>query len=364
MTVRHFNDERAPEALHKANFIALAPFIFAAAKAMRDLGFFRLLADSDTGLTKRELADKAGVTFYAASVLIDAACRADMVYREEENVNDADSRWSLTKTGLYLATDRMTEVNLNFSADVCAEGLLSLTESLRTGKPAGLRTFSETASTIYPLLETLPEPVRKSWFDYDHFYSDHVFEEELPILRRETSFRSVCDVGGNTGKFALAAASFDPEVKVTIADLPEQCAAAKEKIAAAGLSKRIALNPCDILKSSPADLPRGIDVWWMSQFLDCFNNDQAVRILRLVRGAMEDGAVLAVNEIFGDRQKRDTAALVVDECSLYFTAIANGVSRCFNSGECMEGLAAAGVRVRSVRDGLGLGHTLIIAEKA
>ena len=51
MTVRHFNDERAPEALHKANFIALAPFIFAAAKAMRDLGFFRLLADSDTGLT-------------------------------------------------------------------------------------------------------------------------------------------------------------------------------------------------------------------------------------------------------------------------------------------------------------------------
>ena len=61
MTVRHFNDERAPEALHKANFIALAPFIFAAAKAMRDLGFFRLLADSEKGLTKRELADKAGV---------------------------------------------------------------------------------------------------------------------------------------------------------------------------------------------------------------------------------------------------------------------------------------------------------------
>ena len=35
MTVRHFNDERAPEALHKANFIALAPFIFAAAKVRR-----------------------------------------------------------------------------------------------------------------------------------------------------------------------------------------------------------------------------------------------------------------------------------------------------------------------------------------
>ena len=363
MTVRHFNDERAPEALHKANFIALAPFIFAAAKAMRDLGFFRLLADSDTGLTKRELADKAGVTFYAASVLIDAAYRADMVCLEEEDAGN-DARWSLTKTGLYLATDRMTEVNLNFSADVCAEGLLSLTESLRTGKPAGLRTFSETASTIYPLLETLPEPVRKSWFDYDHFYSDHVFEEELPILRRETSFRSVCDVGGNTGKFALAAAAFDPDVHVTIADLPEQCAAAKEKIADAGLSSRIALNPCDILKSSPADLPGGIDVWWMSQFLDCFSSEQAVQILRLVRDAMEEGAVLAVNEIFGDRQRRDTAALVVDECSLYFTAIANGVSRFFNSAEFMECLAAAGFKVKSVHDALGLGHTLIIAEKA
>ena len=363
MTVRHFNDERAPEALHKANFIALAPFIFAAAKAMRDLGFFRLLADSEKGLTKRELADKAGVTLYAASVLIDAAYRADMVCSEEEETGK-DTRWILTKTGLYLATDRMTEVNLSFSADVCAEGLLSLTESLKTGKPAGLRTFSETASTIYPLLETLPEPVRKSWFDYDHFYSDHVFEEELPILRRETSFRSVCDVGGNTGKFALAAAAFDPDVHVTIADLPEQCAAAKEKIADAGLSSRIALNPCDILKSSPADLPGGIDVWWMSQFLDCFSSEQAVQILRLVRDAMEEGAVLAVNEIFGDRQRRDTAALVVDECSLYFTAIANGVSRFFNSAEFMECLAAAGFKVKSVHDALGLGHTLIIAEKA
>ncbi|MDY6336189.1 MAG: methyltransferase [Succinivibrionaceae bacterium] len=363
MTVRHFNDERAPEALHKANFIALAPFIFAAAKAMRDLGFFRLLADSEKGLTKRELADKAGVTLYAASVLIDAAYRADMVCSEEEETGK-DTRWILTKTGLYLATDRMTEVNLSFSADVCAEGLLSLTESLKTGKPAGLRTFSETASTIYPLLETLPEPARTSWFDYDHFYSDHVFEEELPILRRETSFRSVCDVGGNTGKFALAAAAFDPDVHVTIADLPEQCAAAKEKIADAGLSSRIALNPCDILKSSPADLPGGIDVWWMSQFLDCFSSEQAVQILRLVRDAMEEGAVLAVNEIFGDRQRRDTAALVVDECSLYFTAIANGVSRFFNSAEFMECLAAAGFKVKSVHDALGLGHTLIIAEKA
>ena len=363
MTVRHFNDERAPEALHKANFIALAPFIFAAAKAMRDLGFFRLLADSEKGLTKRELADKAGVTLYAASVLIDAAYRADIVCSEEEETGK-DTRWILTKTGLYLATDRMTEVNLSFSADVCAEGLLSLTESLKTGKPAGLRTFSETASTIYPLLETLPEPARTSWFDYDHFYSDHVFEEELPILRRETSFRSVCDVGGNTGKFALAAAAFDPDVHVTIADLPEQCAAAKEKIADAGLSSRIALNPCDILKSSPADLPGGIDVWWMSQFLDCFSSEQAVQILRLVRDAMEEGAVLAVNEIFGDRQRRDTAALVVDECSLYFTAIANGVSRFFNSAEFMECLAAAGFKVKSVHDALGLGHTLIIAEKA
>lgn len=363
MTVRHFNDERAPEALHKANFIALAPFIFAAAKAMRDLGFFRLLADSEKGLTKRELADKAGVTLYAASVLIDAAYRADMVCSEEEETGK-DTRWILTKTGLYLATDRMTEVNLSFSADVCAEGLLSLTESLKTGKPAGLRTFSETASTIYPLLETLPEPARTGWFDYDHFYSDHVFEEELPILRRETSFRSVCDVGGNTGKFALAAAAFDPDVHVTIADLPEQCAAAKEKIADAGLSSRIALNPCDILKSSPADLPGGIDVWWMSQFLDCFSSEQAVQILRLVRDAMEEGAVLAVNEIFGDRQRRDTAALVVDECSLYFTAIANGVSRFFNSAEFMECLAAAGFKVKSVHDALGLGHTLIIAEKA
>ena len=48
---------------------------------------------------------------------------------------------------------------------------------------------------------------------------------------------------------------------------------------------RFTLAPTNVLDPK-ASLPAGADVYWMSQFLDCFSEDEIRSILKRVRSAM------------------------------------------------------------------------------
>ena len=101
----------------------------------------------------------------------------------------------------------------------------------------------------------------------------------------------------------------------------------------------------------------------MSQFLDCFAEDQIAKILaRISRVLPEDGA-LFVLELLSDRQRHAAAAYSVNATSLYFTCIANGVSRMYRSDSLLRVLRAAGFEVAAQHDDLGLGHTLLHCTK-
>ena len=101
----------------------------------------------------------------------------------------------------------------------------------------------------------------------------------------------------------------------------------------------------------------------MSQFLDCFAEDQIKRILSRVTDVMRDGGVLFVLELFSDRQRHEAAAFSLNATSLYFTCIANGVSRMYRAGDFLRMLDAAGFEVAAQHDDLGLGHTLLQCTK-
>ena len=54
-----------------------------------------------------------------------------------------------------------------------------------------------------------------------------------------------------------------------------------------------------------APLPGGHDVIWMSQFLDCFSEDEIVMILRKAAAVMTAGTRLFIMETYWDRQRFD-----------------------------------------------------------
>jgi ubiquinone/menaquinone biosynthesis C-methylase UbiE len=248
---------------------------------------------------------------------------------------------------------------MDFVQDVCYNGMFHLEESIRHEKPEGLKVFGEW-STIYEALSKLPPQVQKSWFAFDHFYSDYAFPDVLPLLFQRSP-KKVLDIGGNTGKWAIQCFEYDPEVVVTIMDLPGQVNMAKENIEKKGFSHRISFYECDMLNESQA-FPKGFDAVWMSQFLDCFSGSQIVSILKRSLNALSPGGRIFILEPFWDRQRFQVSAFVLQQTSLYFTAMANGNSQMYHSENFIRYINEAGLEVEEQKDLIGVSHTLLVCK--
>jgi ubiquinone/menaquinone biosynthesis C-methylase UbiE len=343
----------ALDAITEAQRIAFAPMLFQTALSLRNAGTLEYLDDMGSkGATLDEIATQSSLNEYAISVLLDMGLSGRIVTCD-------DGRYFLSKVGHYLLHDKMTRVNMDFTQDVCYQGLFFLDNALAESKPAGLSVFSD-AQTIYPVLSQLPSPARESWFAFDHFYSDAAFNIVLPHIFNSHP-KQLYDVGGNTGKWALRCCQHDDAVKVTILDLPQQVALAQKNIENAGLSHRIGFHAIDML--SDAALPSEADVWWMSQFLDCFSPEQIIKMLSRIAAVMKPGARLCILELFWDAQKFEAAAFSLNATSLYFTCMANGNSRFYSVDKFIHYLELAGFSVAQRIDGIGLGHTFLSCEK-
>lgn len=347
----------ALEAISWAQTICFAPMLFKSAVLLKRLGVFAALkaAHHTSGLTIAEIAQHTGLSAYAVGVLLDMGLSGRMV------IEDDHGRFTLTKTGHLLLDDRMCAINLDFTEDVCYQALDQLEVSLKSGRAEGLKVFGFTDGIIYPHLSSLPEPARSSWFTYDHFYSDAAFAPALNLLSALNP-RHIFDVGGNTGRFAQAALHAFPEVQVTIVDLKEQIELAQREHRDQSFASRISFAEVNVLEDKP--FPRGADLWWMSQFLDCFAPEEIVAILKRVHAALPDTGTLCILELFPDAQRFAAAALALNATSLYFTALANGNSRFYRSTDFIALVEKAGFKLNARHDNLGLGHTLLLCRKS
>jgi hypothetical protein len=245
----------------------------------------------------------------------------------------------------------MTRVNFNFVNDICYQGAFHLGESVKAGKPRGLSCFGDNWNTIYEALAFLPQQARKSWFAFDHFYSDIAFPEALPLVF-EGKPRRIFDIGGNTARWAIACCKYDPDVQLTIVDLPGQTAEAEKNAAAAGFAGRINTFPCNILDES-LPLPALEGAVWMSQFLDCFSLEEVSAIAAKIRRSAGPSTAVYVLEPLWDKQRFEASAYTLQATSLYFTCMANGNSKMYRSEELIQEVEKGGLKLTSMRHDLG-----------
>ena len=345
----------AREAQRLAQYIAFGPVIFQASRLMVKFGILERLRDRD--MTLQEVAEAAGLSEYAAKVLLEAGLSIGTVL-----IDTKTDRYTISKTGWFLLNDPATRVDMDFNHDVNYEGFFHLEEALLEGRPAGLAHFGPWP-TLYEGLSSLPEQVQKSWFGFDHFYSDHSFDEALEIVFKYHP-RRIMDVGGNTGRWALRCVDYDPEVEVTIVDLPQQLGMMREQTAGKPGADRIDGYAMDMLDPS-AEFPAGLhpDLIWMSQFLDCFSEPQILGILERAAKVMGPDSRLAIMETFWDRQRFEPASFCLTMTSLYFTVMANGNSKMYHSDDMTRLVERAGLVVEEIHDGLGQGHSIMICKR-
>jgi len=345
----------ALEAKSQAQWIAFAPFVFQATVVMRDRGLLAGIdAAGEAGIDAVRLADETGISLYGTRVLLDFAVDVGLV-------QETGGNYILGKTGYFVLNDEMTRVNMDFTRDVCYRALDALDESIRDGKPRGLAALGDWEN-LYDGLTTLPGTAAESWLRFDHFYSDRVFEEFLPLVF-SAPVKEILDIGGNTGRWAQRCLAHDPQVRVTIMDLPQQLAIARENITAAGYGDRFNAYPLDVLREE-RPYYRGADVIWMSQFLDCFSEQEILKILGNAVAVMDSYTVLYIVELFWDRQRYDAARFSLNATSLYFTCIANGKSRMYHSGDMKALVKQAGLVVEQEIDDIGEGHTVFRCRRA
>ena len=314
------DDQSAFDAKSEAQRIAFAPVTFQACRILRDSGILEQVQKGGVaGMTLNDVVAKVSLPRYGVKVLMESGLGIGLFCWN-------DGRFTLTRLGFFMLRDAMTRINMDVVHDICYRGLFDLDKSIEQGKPVGLKTLGHW-KTFYEGLSSLPPRARESWLAFDHFYSDAAFPAALRLVFADKPKR-LLDVGGNTGKWAVQCARFNPDVHITIADLGKQLTFARETVRQNDLENRVSFHATDLLDETKP-LPAGHDAIWMSQFLDCFSEAEIVSILRRAAAALSPGGTLYILELFWDRQPNATAAFCLQQTSLYFTCIAKQRSKSF-----------------------------------
>lgn len=343
------NKESLITALTEAQKFIFAPLAFQALASMLELGIINLLDEAPKSET--EIISTLKLDEYTVRTLLDIGLLNNIV-KKDNNI------FSLTKMGELFLYDDMTKANFYYVKDVCYLGASELTNSFRSSAPKGLQKFVNNYSTIYPALTKLPQKMKDSWYKFDHLYSDNCFNEVFKIITK--NYSSIFDIGGNTGKFEKLCLEKDKNFNITMLDLKENI----DKIRDNPDLKACKFHPINVLNDEPLYPQINNSGVLMSQFLDCFSKQEIKKILTDIQKAMDNNSSIYILEPYTDMQVFEGAEYALTHTSLYFTCMANGVSKFYTLNEMKELIEDADLCItRCIKDIGSYNYTLLECRK-
>ncbi len=174
-----------------------------------------------------------------------------------------------------------------------------LSDGLRTGKPQN--EIKHTGAPMFAELYSRPERLEQfmdamSGISAANFQA---FAEKFDFSR----YRTLCDVGGASGQLSMIVAEKHPHLRCTSADLPAATRIAEHKIAAAGLSDRVAAKSIDFFAEP---FPKA-DVITMGMILHDWNIEKKMHLIRAAYDALAPGGAFVVIENLIDDARCENA---------------------------------------------------------
>lgn len=341
---------------HKSNIIEdlsniqkliFAPLAFQSINSMIELGILEFLDKNSSTIT--EIMTGLNLDEYIVSTLLEVGEANNLLEKK-------DKKYSLTNSAKLFLYDDMTRVNFNYVKDVCYLGASELTSSFTNKSPMGLKKFIKDSPTIYPLLSTLPEKIKNSWYEFDHMYSDNCFDKVITIILQ--NHKKIVDIGGNTGKFEKIC--LNNGVDITMVDLPENIENIKDK----EILKNCKFHKMNVLEKNPLYPELKDCAILMSQFLDCFSKKDIIKILKDISNRINENSSIFILEPFTDMQNFEASKYALVHSSLYFTCIANGVSKFYTLEEMKEMIHQSGLVISQTINDIGAySYTLLECKK-
>lgn len=326
------------DALTNAQKFVFAPLAFQALGSLLDLGIMELLEEKPSA--ENEIIKTLNLDEYSVRTLLQIG-ELNNIVTQEKGV------YRLTKTGKLFLYDDMTKANFKFVRDVCYLGASELTNSFKEQKPKGLQTFIGDYETIYPALTILPQRIKESWYEFDHLYSDNCFDEVFKIISKK--YNSIFDIGGNTGKFEKVCLKYNPNFDITMLDLKVNIDSIKGNEELKGCK----FHPINVLDKNPNYPAICNSAVFMSQFLDCFSKKDIYKILTDLKAVIDNSSSIYILEPYTDEQKFFGAEYSLAHTSLYFTCMANGVSKMYTLKEMKEIIETSGLIIKNCIKNIG-----------
>ncbi|MFO0722585.1 MAG: methyltransferase [Myxococcota bacterium] len=326
-----FEVQRAPAQRDRELMLILGGAgFFKAVVAAHELHLFKYLRDRP-GSTPEDLSQGLSLPLPSVRTLLMACAALRFVERDSSGryqnaawVSGAFAGPTPTFTALIEGFDRLLY-----------QPLFRLTEALQRGTNVGLQYFPGTGGTLYERLAG--HPALEATF---HAWMSNLSALGLPrrLMEALTDRRWVLDVGGGDGTNAILIARANPEVRVTVLDLPSVCERAQARIAAEGLQGRIDTQAMDI-RVDP--FPSGCDAVLFSRIFNIYSEAQNQSFVSRAAACLAPGGRLLVfPSMVADDD--ETGPLSAAMLSLYYLCLATGEGRVYAPRDYEGWFQAAG----------------------
>jgi SAM-dependent methyltransferase len=199
-------------------------------------------------------------------------------------------RYALTAVGERLRGDAPGSLREMFVAEtdeIHWRSWQKLFDSVRTGDPRPQQVFGMPAFDYYAAPPEEGAQFGRAMENVSNFAAAAVLE-----AYDFSGVKTLLDVGGGNGSFALAILGRHPNLQGVVFDLPYMEGPARERIAVAGVSGRCRFEAGSFFERVPA----GADLQIMKFILHDWNDEESLRLLRRCREAIAPGGRLVVVE--------------------------------------------------------------------
>ncbi len=149
-------------------------------------------------------------------------------------------------------------------------------------------------------------------------------------------FDHLLDIGGASGTWTIAFLRACPSAKATLFDLPHVIPMARERLAAAGMDKRVKLVPGNFTLDA---LPPGADLAWVSAIVHQNSRAQNRALFAKVLKALVPGGRIAIRDILMEEDRTHPVAGALFAINMLVATEGGGT---FTFAELREDLGVAG----------------------
>jgi SAM-dependent methyltransferase len=238
-----------------------------------DLGIVPAVGESrDTAaaIASRIQADERGT-----AALLDALTALNLFTKEHGHYRVSSLGWQCLHPASPTCLADIVRHHRNL-----ADGWLHLAQTVRSGRPHR------------PRVHTLDDQQRRDFllgmFNLAALTAPHVLQA-IPLH----AHRSLLDLGGGPGAYAIHFCQHNPALQAVVLDLPATRPTAEAQIARAGLSERIRFQAGDFLTD---DLGGPYDLIWASHILHGESPAQAAALIQRAAAALAPGGTLVIHE--------------------------------------------------------------------